>query len=340
MSGNQAVYGNDVHKECSHYFLTMSSDESITFCNTNFSGRFLADPSNTISFSGIVSEADLLPFREAFNTCISTPGTCVNGTSKFINQHNETHHVKWEMVAEAKPGTDHTIYLVGYDCYETHGSENEIERSRRILKAIFDSTSNVKFFVSPDFRIQFFNKKAYENGIALHGTKMKVGDNILDYARDTENNIDQAFLTDFDRAINGERVVRESKIKYKTNKELWFRSEYNPVYENNQLVGVSVTVLDITEQKTYEESISLQNEKLHKIAFIQSHQVRQPLSNILGILSFFNTDGLSDDDKYLIKLLELSSKQLDSVIRQIVMEAQLIEHEKEVFDNTFKLHKI
>ena len=248
------------------------------------------------------------------------------------NELDEPHHIKWEMVAEVQKHQEINVYLVGHDLVENISKEGEKDLSRKILKAIFDSTDNVKFFIAPDYKIQFFNKKAFENGLNLHGKRMQIGDNILDYAKDTENNVDQKFQRDFNKALSGETVVIEDEIIYKRDKSRWFRTEYYPVYEDGNLIGVSVTVSDITERTNYEENIRLQNEKLRKIAFIQSHQVRQPLSNILGILSFINTDGMSDDDKYLMKILNLSAKQLDDVVRNIVIEAQQIELYSEFFE--------
>ena len=340
MSANQKVPGSTFSTQCNHYLLTMSTDEVITFCNNNFSNKFLPDNFSDISFSGMISEKDVHPFRQAFETCLSSPGTCVYGSSRLVNLNEEHHYIKWEMVAESKLNTETAIYLVGHDLHETLARENEMERSRKTLKAIFDSTDTVKFFVAPDFHIQFFNRKAYENGKELHGKNMKVGDNILDYARDTENNVDKTFLEDFNTAIKGETVISESEIEYGTGSKFWFRTEYYPVRENGELIGISVTVSDITERKKHEENIRLQNEKLRRIAFIQSHQVRQPLSNILGILSFINLNGLSDDDKYLMKILSLSANQLDQVVRNIVIEAQQIELEKEYIDTTYNTYKI
>ncbi|MCY7420875.1 MAG: PAS domain-containing protein, partial [Chitinophagaceae bacterium] len=229
---------------------------------------------------------------------------------------------------------DVNVYLVGHDLHKNLHGDSGVDLSLKILKAIFDSIDAVKFFISPNFRIQFFNNPAFEKCLKLHGKRMKIGDNILEYVRDTENKIDQDFLIDFDKAVKGETVVSEKEIKYKHDKSKCFRTKYYPVYEEGNLIGVSVTVSDVTERTRYEDNIRLQNEKLRKIAFIQSHQVRQPLSNILGILSLVNTDGMSEDDKYLMKILNLSAQQLDQVVRKIVIEAQQLE----LYSEFFELH--
>lgn len=324
MTNKQEVIYNKHVAACNHYLVTMNANENIIFCNTNFSNKFFTKATTT-NISSIVHQEHIHSFRQHFQSCLALPGQCLQGTSLLKNQHDQHHHIKWEMVAERKNRKELIVYLVGHDLHENHGGENKMELSRNIFKAIFDSTDNVKFFISPNFKIQFFNKMAFDNGLKRHGKRMQIGDNIMDYVTDTVNKIDHVFQVDFDKALRGETIVRETEIKYKSDKSHWFKTEYYPVYETGNLIGVSVTVSDLTERKKYEKEIEVQNEKLKKIAFIQSHQVRQPLANILGILSLINTSGMSDDDKYMMKLLNMSSQQLDKVVRNIVMEAQQIE---------------
>ena len=331
MANNLEVSNNNLSSPCNHYLVTMNANENITFCNSNFSNKFYND-STTSTITSLIHEEHVHSFKNHFDKCIATPGKCIQGTSLLINQFYEPKHIKWEMVAEVQKSNEVNVYLVGHDIQDNPHTEREMGLSRKILRAIFDSTDNVKFFIAPNFRIQFFNKTAFENGLKLHGRRMQIGDNILEYARDTENKIDQDFQIDFDKALKGETVVSEKEIKYKYDKSKCFRTEYYPVYEEGNLIGVSVTVWDVTERTKYEDNIRLQNEKLRKIAFIQSHQVRQPLSNILGILSFINTNGMSDDDKYLMKILNLSAQQLDQVVRNIVIEAQQLELYSEFFE--------
>ena len=331
MTNKQEVPYTNQSSPCNHYLVIMNAKENITFCNSRFSNKFYNQPL-TSTISSILNEDHVQSFKTHFDFCVAYPGKCVQGTSMLINQFDESHYIKWEMVAEIQGSNEVSVYLVGQDLHEQPHRESEIELSRKILKAIFDSTENVKFFIAPNLRIQFFNKTAFENGLKLHGRRMQIGDHIMDYVRDTENKIDQGFLIDFGKALKGETVERETEIKYKYDQTKWFRAEYYPVYESGSLIGVSVTVSDLTVRKNYEQSIRLQNDKLRKIAFIQSHQVRQPLSNILGILSFINTEGMSDDDKYLMKILNMSAQQLDKVVRNIVIEAQQIELYSEFYD--------
>lgn len=79
---------------------------------------------------------------------------------------------------------------------------------------------------------------------------------------------------------------------------------------------------ELLRRKTMAEEEKLQKIKaLEKVAFYQSHLVRAPLANILGIADLLSADEINSNISDLIPLLKQSAEQLDSVIRKIVEEA-------------------
>lgn len=71
------------------------------------------------------------------------------------------------------------------------------------------------------------------------------------------------------------------------------------------------------EKAISEETIRVQNEKLFEIAFLQSHQVRRPVSSILGLIELIKKPPLNYK---VIEHLETAAKELDSVIHEIVQK--------------------
>lgn len=51
------------------------------------------------------------------------------------------------------------------------------------------------------------------------------------------------------------------------------------------IIGVSYNATDITDRIKQERLIFAQNESLRKIAFMQSHELRRPVSSILGLMN-------------------------------------------------------
>lgn len=72
---------------------------------------------------------------------------------------------------------------------------------------------------------------------------------------------------------------------------------------------------DITNQKKTEE-------KLRKIAWNQSHQVRGPLTDILGIINAIKLDITPEEKDALINQLEVAARNLDKAIHDVVDETK------------------
>lgn len=201
-----------------------------------------------------------------------------------------------------------------------------LEQSRQVLQAIFDSTQSYILLIDPQFRIIFFNKKAQEGSLALHGRELKLGDSILTY---TESGIDEMALLTFHENYNkaiatGETVVSEREIYYPSMMSSWIRSEYMPIYDRGILVGVALRIVDITERKRHEIQIEMQTEILQQISWMQSHQTRQPVATILGLINILEKSSLSEDNRKIVAMLEDTALKLDDVIRDTVIRANSI----------------
>lgn len=90
--------------------------------------------------------------------------------------------------------------------------------------------------------------------------------------------------------------------------------------ESGRILSLIGTNRDITEAVLVQEKLKTQNKVLRDIAFIQSHEVRKPLANILGILEILNQSGTLKELEILEHLTD-SARELDQQIRQIVNKA-------------------
>lgn len=74
-----------------------------------------------------------------------------------------------------------------------------------------------------------------------------------------------------------------------------------------------------------DEELKTQYEKLLKVAFLQSHQVRVPIANILGLHSLFNFDEPADPiNGIILNMLKLVAENLDTTIHEIVQNTNEI----------------
>jgi len=85
-----------------------------------------------------------------------------------------------------------------------------------------------------------------------------------------------------------------------------------------------VAIKDITDRKKDRQEILAQNERLREIAHISSHETRKPLASILGLVTLFDKENLSNPlNKEIVQYLEITAHDLDTVIHNIVKKTWL-----------------
>ena len=101
--------------------------------------------------------------------------------------------------------------------------------------------------------------------------------------------------------------------------------EFTLMVENGQPTGIFCLGYDITEFIVakreiinIEKTLESKNEILSAIAYEQSHIVRAPLANIMGLVGILKNMDLGPNMNSILLMLEESSNQLDSVIKDII----------------------
>ncbi|MBT9484607.1 PAS domain S-box protein [Sediminibacterium sp.] len=104
--------------------------------------------------------------------------------------------------------------------------------------------------------------------------------------------------------------------KKKNGALFWEEVIISPVRNNNgEIINFLAIKTDITKQKKTVE-------KLRKIAWDQSHQVRSPLTDILGIINVIKLDISTEEKIELLSHLEKAAQQLDQAIHKVIDETK------------------
>ncbi len=96
--------------------------------------------------------------------------------------------------------------------------------------------------------------------------------------------------------------------------------------ESGRILSLIGTNRDVTADVLVQERIKAQNKALREIAFIQSHEVRKPLANILGMIEILKNTGTINDLEIFQHLVD-SAQELDQQIRLIVNKTNTIDDE-------------
>jgi len=124
----------------------------------------------------------------------------------------------------------------------------------------------------------------------------------------------------------GKAIQHESRIRHRDNSIHWIETKITPTLDDQgTLIRIDGVVSDITERKQTEELLRTRNTELvksnmelDKFVYSVSHDLRAPLTSILGVINLARED--SDDaviDSHL-DLIESCVKRLDGFIRDIL----------------------
>ena len=85
-----------------------------------------------------------------------------------------------------------------------------------------------------------------------------------------------------------------------------------------ETIMVKIILQDVSELRRYMRRIELQNKKLKKIAWVQSHRMRSPVATIIGMAELLNENDAADPiNQEIIKNIKKESEKLDSMILEV-----------------------
>ena len=204
---------------------------------------------------------------------------------------------KIDHIIEYYSGLIVTLAESGLRQLSYENSQNELEKSRKYLNAIFNSVSDSIFIHDSYGNIGDVNQTA----ITMFGysrnefISMNVYDVISKKTDNTEVNIDVLS----NKQSNNGHLIQEYLVKNKSSKEFWVEvnSHATKIHEDEIIIA---TVRDITERKQNElvmHNEAAQMEKLRTEFFANiSHELRTPLNIILGTIQIIGMS-INDEEK-------------------------------------------
>lgn len=196
--------------------------------------------------------------------------------------------------------------------------KKELMSSSFKLKAIFESSHDCFMLLDHKLDITAYNHSLANFVKKARNIKMVIGINARQIISASLVPIYKKYC---EKAFQqGKSTITERKAVYSNGNVVWWRITFNPAFDaEGNIIGVTVNAKDISERKEFEEKILVQNASLRKIAFIQSHELRRPLANILGLVSVLKLQNNHDE---IHAKLETSALELDERLHYAVKYAE------------------
>lgn len=222
---------------------------------------------------------------------------------------NNEKRILWDFFSLQKTG-DLSIQCIGHDVSERDSYMTQVSDYARQISEILNSISDAFYALDENWNFTYVNK-TFETILNKKQSEL-IGTHIWEYFPD---NLKTLFEPHYKEVVD---TGENKQFKYYDEEyKLWFEVAIYPFKK-----GISVFFRDITQLKNQEKDILKQNKKLKHIAWTQAHELRAPLSNILGLIEIIE-DNCDDSEKLKLYLnsLNQSANELDSLLQSIIKKA-------------------
>ncbi|GAB2608947.1 PAS domain S-box protein [Belliella aquatica] len=218
---------------------------------------------------------------------------------------------------------DEGAFMIFRENTKDQKSRIRLQASENKLKAILDCTPDCIVLIDKNFKVLAMNKVAGEFCVSAHQKTMDEGDDFRDFIF-PETSIE--FNINFKKALEGGISKFEKEVNLSDSQRVWLEFTLYPVYDTkNEMIGVSQLVKDISEYKKNQGDLELQYDKLKKIAWVQSHEVRRPLANLMGLVQVLLAERDCLEEEQVNEFFEailIESERLDGKIREITQATE------------------
>jgi PAS domain S-box-containing protein len=208
--------------------------------------------------------------------------------------------------------------VLAMDVDEQIEAQRRIQLSESKLKGLINNSDDLIWMLDAAGIIVTANEAFQSKFREFLGIEIELSKRI-DVSQLPDSGFTKNWNNYFKLAFLGKRLRVEEEVKNGDRTEC-YEIILNPIYnDNRQVFGVGCFARDITLRKSSENRIKEQIIQLKEVAWIQSHEVRKPLANIMGLLQLFKsrqTDAAQN--KELLDHMETSCKELDAVVKKIV----------------------
>ena len=186
-----------------------------------------------------------------------------------------------------------TTLLFIYFQHEQDNYLNKIEKERANLTALFESTNSLIGLFDKNKRLIHFNQSFAQYSKLTDDIDLQAGMDVISQMKNKP--IAAMFSENLDKALTGEKF--KATIPYPSmNGTIYFLLSYHPIVSNNEVIGLSMFVEDITELK-------------------QSQQILEKYSQTLEELVEERTEELSRKNQALQDAMENLTKAQNQLIQ-------------------------
>ncbi len=232
------------------------------------------------------------------------------------------------------------IQIIVRDITEEYESKRAIRKSETLFTQLFHNSPFGKVMLDDTGKVLLVNQ-GFEKMFGFSQNELtgkSLNEFIVPLDLKEEGN-------DLDSLISSKQLVRlESARVRKDGRKLFVIIYGVPIMMEDKTIGIFGSYVDITEQKGVEEELKVRNAELDNFVYKVSHDLRAPLSSVLGLVNLASLKGNDDNLADYIKIIGQKVKQLDNFISDVLSHSKNLKLDvkiekidlRQLIENSFK----
>jgi len=191
----------------------------------------------------------------------------------------------------------------------------KLEDRVRLFEVIVEKATDAMLVTDPDEKIVYVNPTfEHRTGYTFEEVKGRVPGHFLQ-GPDTDPEV----VMQMREAVVSRRIATFEVLNYtKDETPFWARIRMQPmVDERGQHAGFFALQQDISEERAAREQLKELNRELESFAYVASHDLKEPLRNISGLLDILGEDyseNLNEDGREIVRYAKSAADRLAGMI--------------------------
>lgn len=217
------------------------------------------------------------------------------------------------------------------DISEKRRVQDEIRKNEKLYTQLFQNAPIAVVLLDDQRRVMQANK-GFEEVFGYKEEEIRnktLNDLIVPVDRKTEGE-------ELNKRIVKNEITKVETVRQTKSGKLVSVIIYGfPVMLDNKTIGIYGIYVDITARKQVEEELQIRNTELDNFVYKVSHDLRAPLSSILGLVNLANLESNDDDPRMYLQLIGKKVGQLDKFIGDVLSHSKNLKVEINIQDIDF-----
>lgn len=218
------------------------------------------------------------------------------------------------------------VQVIFRDITEKKKTEAQVRKNETLFTQLFQNLPMAVVMLDEAGRVSEVNK-GFEEMFGYSEDELR-GKNLNDYI--VPENLHSEGI-DLNNLITSRRVVsRESIRKHRSGKLIDVILCGVPVMFDNQAIGIYGVYVDISDRKKVEQELKIRNAELDNFVYKVSHDLRAPLSSVLGLVNLSRLQGNTDNPLEYIDIIGEKILALDNFIGDVLSHSKNLKMEVDI----------